>query len=306
MRKFLSLPYCEPFSFHQSGVKTPRLSPKSPGDVHVPTSVPLTVQRDVGRPVGTGAGHFRAQLHDEFDLANAGIRQTRIVRKLVFDMAAGEPDQRRFHAVRIEKRVGNIEQADDAVDRTEPARRRHLEARIEPERHRHLDGIRFGFLDLVLEDHEDLVIDAVADLLVALAGLLRLGADQPCLFQHLHVRRDARLRQGKDLSDFVDVERPLLMQQLQHGDPCRRCQPLETGMPSSGSTTRKLRLMGFRSAGWKCLILFYIEYLDLFNCSRIEAGKQSRLLVNDAARMPSLCRCAQRHAVYSNKSMFRP
>src|SRR5271165_7651352 len=37
-RQLLSLPYWLPLSFHQSGVYTPRLSPKSPGLVQTPTS----------------------------------------------------------------------------------------------------------------------------------------------------------------------------------------------------------------------------------------------------------------------------
>src|SRR5664279_2108038 len=35
------MPYWLPLSFHQAGVKTPRLSPKSPGEVQVPITMPL-------------------------------------------------------------------------------------------------------------------------------------------------------------------------------------------------------------------------------------------------------------------------
>src|SRR5690606_36378323 len=41
IRHTLSSPYCEFHSSHQLGVNAPRSPPKSPGLVHVPTSVPL-------------------------------------------------------------------------------------------------------------------------------------------------------------------------------------------------------------------------------------------------------------------------
>src|SRR5271169_6901557 len=42
MCQVVSLPYCEPSSFHQRGVYLPRLSPKSPGEVQVPIRISLT------------------------------------------------------------------------------------------------------------------------------------------------------------------------------------------------------------------------------------------------------------------------
>src|SRR5882724_9719479 len=38
----VSLPYCDPSSFHQRGVNLPRRSPKSPGEIHVPIRASLT------------------------------------------------------------------------------------------------------------------------------------------------------------------------------------------------------------------------------------------------------------------------
>src|SRR5579875_1566801 len=41
-RQEVSVPYCDPASFHQDGVSAPRRSPKSPGDVQLPMRCSFT------------------------------------------------------------------------------------------------------------------------------------------------------------------------------------------------------------------------------------------------------------------------
>jgi hypothetical protein len=86
--------------------------------------------------------------------------------------------------------------------------------------------------DVFLEHHQHFVEGRVADLLVALARLLRLGADQPRILENLHVGRNRRLRQCECRRDVVDVQRPLDVQQLQDldarlgGEPLQHINPL--------------------------------------------------------------------------------
>ena len=116
--------------------------------------------------------------------------EPRIVGELVLDEAAGEPDQARPHAARIEKRIGHVEQPDDAVGRAEAAGRADFAAGVEADRHRDFDDVGARGGDVLLEHHQHLVEDGAADLLVALARLLRLGLDQPGFFEDLQVGRD--------------------------------------------------------------------------------------------------------------------
>ena len=125
------------------------------------------------------------------------------------------------------KEFGNVEQADHAIRRAQPARRADLDGSEQAERHRHFDHIGVAPRFVRLEPHDDLVETGRADFLVALLGLDRLGRDQPRLFQHLHVDCDGRLRQAELVADVVDVEPALAAQQLEDADADRRRQSLE-------------------------------------------------------------------------------
>ena len=188
---------------------------------------PVDGERDVGGPVGAGAGHFRTQFHRHFQLLDRGIGELGIVRKLILDIAAGEPDKPGFHAIRVQKRIGNIEQAYDPVGRTEAAGGGDFEARVEPHRHRNFDQILARFAHLALEDDNDFFHRGTADFLVALARLLRLAFHQPRFFQNLDMRGNRRLRLSQNGGDVIDVHRPTLVQKLEHGSAGRRGDPLE-------------------------------------------------------------------------------
>ena len=125
--------------------------------------------------------------------------------------------------------------------RAEAAGRADFATRVEADRHRDLDGVGRRVGEILAEHHQHLVERAEAELLVALAPLLRLGADQPGLLEHLQVGRDGRLRQVERGGDVVDVEPRLAMQEPQHARPHGEARPRRTSGRSSGSIIRKLR-----------------------------------------------------------------
>ena len=133
---------------------------------------------DVRRPVGVGPRHLGRDLHAELDRLDLGLGDLGVVRELVFDVTAAEPQQCRLHAAGIEEQVGHVEKPDDAVGRAEPAGRAHLVAGVEAERHRDLDHVVLLLGREAVQPDEDLVEAGRADLLLALACLDRLGADQ--------------------------------------------------------------------------------------------------------------------------------
>ena len=77
----------------------------------------------------------------ELDRLDRGVEELGVVGKLVFDIAAPEPDQRRLHAARVEEEVGNVEQPDHPFGRAQAARRADLDGREQAERHRDLDDV---------------------------------------------------------------------------------------------------------------------------------------------------------------------
>src|SRR5690606_16528931 len=81
--------------------------------------------------------------------------------------------------------------------------------------------------DVLFKHHQNFVESGVTDLLVAFAGLLRLGADQARAFENLQIGRDGRLGQIELLGNVVAVEWAVNMKQFQDLDANRRCKALD-------------------------------------------------------------------------------
>src|SRR5690606_22467081 len=155
--------------------------------------------------------------------------------------------------------------------------------------------------DVLLEHHQHLVEGGVADLLVALARLLRLGADQPGFLENLHVRRYRRLRQSQRLGDVVDIQRPPDMQQLQDPYPYRGGEALEHLDALFGVDDQKVAAHGRTGmrwwAGWRGETIC-ISFSDAINPKRRPGPTGAASVgLHTCCRLPSKRGCRRKWAL---------
>src|SRR5208282_1736651 len=90
--------------------------------------------------------------------------QPGVIRKLIFDEAAGKPHEARIHPVRVEEGSRHVEEPDDSLRRAQAARCAHFTTRIEPNRYRGLDGVGVDAPNVVAEHPQRLVEAGEAEL----------------------------------------------------------------------------------------------------------------------------------------------
>ena len=93
----------------------PRLSPKSPGEVQVPTITSLTqmLMSDGQSLLVPGTSEDSSMLNSTD--STAAFRISALLGNLYSTKPRPEPDQRSLHAARVEEVVRHVEQADDAL-----------------------------------------------------------------------------------------------------------------------------------------------------------------------------------------------
>ena len=206
----------------------PRWSPKSPGEVQVPISTSLThrLMSEGQSVLVPGTSEDSSMLNSTASIS--GVQDLGVVRELVLDMAAPEPDQRRLHPARIEEVVGHVEKADDAVRRAQAAGRRDLAGGVEAEAASRPRSGRPAAAPARRRAGSRSRRSAPSRLfcwpLAALTSSVRMQAGA---LERLHVGRDGRLRQAQVPADLVDVHRPAAAQGMEDVQPHRRRQPLD-------------------------------------------------------------------------------
>src|SRR6202161_789791 len=168
---------------------------------------------DVGWPVGGGPWHLGGKFERQLERRDRLADVAGVIGKLVLDEAAREPHESRIHSVGIEEGSGHVEKTNDPFRRAKATRRAHFTTGVEPDRHCDLDGVCVYTADVVAKHHQDLVEGGEAELLVALAALLRFRPNEAGALENLQIGRDSRLRKVERCGDVVDIEAGATMEQ---------------------------------------------------------------------------------------------
>src|SRR5258708_40260676 len=110
-----------------------------------------------------------------------------VVGKLVLDEAAREPNEPRIQPAGTEEGPGPVKETNHPFRRAEPTRCAHFAAGVEPDWHCDLDGVGVDSADIVAEHHQHLVERGEAELLIALATLMRFRPNKAGALEDLQI-----------------------------------------------------------------------------------------------------------------------